>query len=73
MTATAPEPTDEATASVGAPAAPAAAASATSVARSRWSPMVLLSTYGPLASQPISGRINSDVSRWATGGKGCKA
>ncbi len=48
MTATAPEPTDEATASVGAPAAPAAAASATSVARSRWSPMVLLSTYGPL-------------------------
>ena len=34
---------------------------------------VRLSTYGPLASQPISGRINSDVSRWATGGKGCKA
>ncbi|MCB1383383.1 MAG: hypothetical protein KDJ73_10740 [Notoacmeibacter sp.] len=32
-----------------------------------------LATYGPLASQPISARINSDVSRWATGGKGCKA
>ncbi len=32
-----------------------------------------LSTYGPLASKPVSARVNSDVSRWATGGKGCKA
>ena len=29
-----------------------------------------LSTYGPLASKPVSPRVNSDVSRWATGGNG---
>ena len=30
-------------------------------------------TYGPLAGQSLSSRINTDVTRWATGGTGCKA
>ena len=27
--------------------------------------------YGPLSSQPLAGRINTDISRWASGGTGC--
>lgn len=34
---------------------------------------VRLTTYGPLAQGPLSARINTDVTRWATGGSGCKA
>ncbi|PHP66633.1 hypothetical protein CSC94_13195 [Zhengella mangrovi] len=34
---------------------------------------VQLTTYGPLTGKPLSGRINTDVTRWATGGTGCKA
>ena len=29
--------------------------------------------YGPLLSEPLGGRINSDISRWATGDSGCGA
>lgn len=32
-----------------------------------------LSTYGPLASEPIAARINEDVSRWRTGNTACSA
>ena len=32
-----------------------------------------LSSYGPLASDDIGARINSDVTRWQKGGKGCTA
>lgn len=28
-------------------------------------------TFGPLAQSDLSSRINSDVARWAAGGKGC--
>ncbi|MFP1633248.1 hypothetical protein ACLB6G_16070 [Zhengella sp. ZM62] len=34
---------------------------------------VRLTTYGPLAQGQLSARINTDVTRWATGGTGCKA
>lgn len=34
---------------------------------------VKLTTYGPLTTRPLSARINTDVTRWATGGTGCKA
>tara|TARA_R110002020_G_scaffold35735_10_gene107764 strand:+ start:5144 stop:5554 length:411 start_codon:yes stop_codon:yes gene_type:complete len=27
--------------------------------------------YGPLSSQPLATRINTDISRWAAGGAGC--
>ncbi len=27
--------------------------------------------YGPLSTSPLAGRINSDISRWASGGTGC--
>ncbi|MEM5492117.1 hypothetical protein [Hoeflea sp. AS16] len=27
--------------------------------------------YGPLSSSPLAGRINSDITRWASGGSGC--
>jgi len=27
--------------------------------------------YGPLSASPMAGRINSDISRWASGGTGC--
>lgn len=27
--------------------------------------------YGPLSSSPLSGRINADISRWASGASGC--
>lgn len=30
-------------------------------------------TYGPLAGQSISGRINTDVARWAAGDASCGA
>ncbi len=32
---------------------------------------IKLSTYGPLAQQRISGRINRDIIAWNTGRKGC--
>ncbi len=32
-----------------------------------------LSTYGPLASDPIAARITQDVSRWRTGSVACSA
>jgi len=32
-----------------------------------------LSTYGPLASQPVAARINTDIARWRTGNQDCKA
>ncbi len=31
-----------------------------------------IASYGPLAQSPLSGRINSDISRWAKGSTGCK-
>ena len=34
---------------------------------------VKLTTYGPLTARPLSARINTDVTRWATGGTGCNA
>ncbi|MBZ0163690.1 MAG: hypothetical protein K8H74_13390 [Notoacmeibacter sp.] len=34
---------------------------------------VKLATYGPLTAQPLSARINADITRWATGGSGCEA
>lgn len=34
---------------------------------------VQLSTFGPLASQPISNRINADISAWSAGASGCGA
>lgn len=27
--------------------------------------------YGPLSTSPLAGRINGDISRWATGATGC--
>ncbi len=30
-------------------------------------------TFGPLTESPLSARIQSDVSRWATGATGCNA
>jgi len=27
--------------------------------------------YGPLSASPLAGRINGDISRWASGGTGC--
>ncbi len=27
--------------------------------------------YGPLSASPLSGRINNDISRWASGGTSC--
>lgn len=27
--------------------------------------------YGPLSTSPLAGRIDSDISRWATGATGC--
>ncbi|MBU4530389.1 MAG: hypothetical protein KUA43_00880 [Hoeflea sp.] len=27
--------------------------------------------YGPLSTSPLAGRINSDISRWASGATGC--
>lgn len=27
--------------------------------------------YGPLSTTPLAGRINGDISRWASGGTGC--
>lgn len=30
-----------------------------------------LRTFGPLSRGPLSGRINSDIIRWSTGGRGC--
>ena len=27
--------------------------------------------YGPLSTSPLAGRINNDISRWATGATGC--
>ncbi len=27
--------------------------------------------YGPLSTSPLAGRIDSDISRWASGGTGC--
>jgi len=27
--------------------------------------------YGPLSTTPLAGRINSDISRWASGATGC--
>jgi len=27
--------------------------------------------YGPLSASPMADRINSDISRWASGGSGC--
>ncbi|MGB7286422.1 MAG: hypothetical protein WBC71_05780 [Salaquimonas sp.] len=32
-----------------------------------------LSTYGPLSGEALGSRIDADVSRWESGGKGCKA
>ena len=32
-----------------------------------------ISTFGPLAEGEMAGRINADVARWASGGKGCAA
>ena len=32
-----------------------------------------VSTFGPLAEGELDGRINADVARWASGGKGCTA
>lgn len=32
-----------------------------------------LSTYGPLSGEALGSRIDADVSRWQSGGKGCKA
>ncbi|MBD8650532.1 MULTISPECIES: hypothetical protein [unclassified Rhizobium] len=30
-----------------------------------------LSTFGPLMSEPVSGRVNADVQRWAAGNTNC--
>ena len=30
-----------------------------------------LTTYGPLASEPVSARINTDILRWSSGKTGC--
>jgi hypothetical protein len=32
-----------------------------------------LSTYGPLSGESLGSRIDADVNRWQSGGKGCKA
>ena len=29
-------------------------------------------TYGPLSRSPVSNRINADIIRWSTGGRGCR-
>jgi hypothetical protein len=32
-----------------------------------------VTTFGPLATSPLSGRINSDLNRWAAGDTACNA